>query len=49
MRAREDLLTSVLGADHVDSVGARRLRVLWSRGLGGGAGIGGNAPEVPKM
>ena len=44
MRAREDLLTSVLGADHVDSVGARRLRVLWSRGLGGGAGIGGNAP-----
>ena len=46
MRAREDLLTSVLGADHVEAAGARRLRVLWSRGLGAGAGIGGNAPEV---
>ena len=40
MRAREDLLTSVLGAEHATRR-ARRLRVLWSRGLGGGAGIGG--------
>jgi len=44
MRAREELLESALGVDHVETVGARRLRVLWSRGLGAGAGIGGNAP-----
>lgn len=46
IQERESFLTSALGIDHIETVGARRLRVLWSRGLGGGAGIGGNAPEV---
>ena len=43
VKQREKLLTAALGPGHPTTVGARRLRVAWTRELGSGFSLGGNA------